>query len=470
VLGEVAFEGQLFQNALFGAIDFEDLLALLGLTGQSNEIALGANFDRSLHTDLAENHDVVGAFHNVADLIAARGQKMVGNPNLLTKADCVAIGNAHRILTGRTKGNQRHTYCDDENVFWTHTPPLSVLGYAAEPIPAVQRLTSRGDGKHAGNSVNHLVWMATESAPQQSKGALVRSERAKFRSSDEVGMRIMVVIAGAAVVSAGFLACSGTKVQSGQTPPPGTPVPDHVVVVIEENHSFSEIIGSAAAPYINSLAAQGAVFTQSFAVAHPSQPNYLALFSGSTQGITDDSCPHTFSGSSLESELTGAGKSFAGYSEGLPLAGSATCNAGEYARKHAPWIDFSEDQPSDSQPFSSFPTNFSTLPVVSFVIPNLADDMHDGTIQEGDTWLKNNVSAYANWAMTNNSVLIATWDEDDGTENNQIPTIIVGADVRPGQYSEPINHYSVLRTIENLYGLPALGSAANATPITDVWR
>ena len=71
-------------------------------------------------------------------------------------------------------------------------------------------------------------------------------------------------------------------------------VPAHIVVVIDENHSYSEIIGSSDAPYINSLATEGALFTQSFAVAHPSQPNYLALFSGSTHGITNDSCPHTF--------------------------------------------------------------------------------------------------------------------------------------------------------------------------------
>ena len=284
-------------------------------------------------------------------------------------------------------------------------------------------------------------------------------------------MRGIAVIAGIAVGFAGLCACSGTKMQPTPGPNPApSAVPDHIVVVMEENHSYSEIIGSAAAPYINSLAGQGALFTQSFAVAHPSQPNYLALFSGSTQSITDDSCPHTFSGSSLESELTSAGKTFTGYSEGLPQAGSTTCGSGEYARKHAPWSDFSTDQPSNSQPFASFPSAFSSLPLVSFVIPDLVDDMHDGTIQQADTWMKSNLSAYVNWAMSHNSVLILTWDEDDGTENNQIPTIIVGAGVKPGQYSEKVNHYNVLRTIENLYGLPALGSAENAAPISDIWQ
>src|SRR6195256_1152166 len=124
-----------------------------------------------------------------------------------------------------------------------------------------------------------------------------------------------------------------------QTAVAQVPSPAHVVIVIEENHGYSQIIGSSQAPYINTLATQGALFTKSYALTHPSQPNYLALFSGSTQGITDDSCPHTFSVASLESQLLSAGKSFAGYSEALPQSGSETCSSGEYARKHVPWTD-----------------------------------------------------------------------------------------------------------------------------------
>lgn len=248
------------------------------------------------------------------------------------------------------------------------------------------------------------------------------------------------------------------------------PGPAHVIVVMEENHSYSEIIGSAQAPYINSLAAQGALFTQSFAIGHPSEPNYLELFSGSNQGITDDSCPHTFSTASLESELLKAGKTFTGYSEDLPQAGSFVCTAGEYARKHVPWTNFSKDNPNDNQPFTSFPSDFTKLPLVSFVIPNLINDMHDGTIQQGDTWLQKNLSAYVTWALNNNSLLIVTWDEDDGSQNNQIPTIFVGGPVKTGKYSEKIDHYNVLRTIEQMYKLPHLANAAKAKPIKDVWK
>jgi len=250
----------------------------------------------------------------------------------------------------------------------------------------------------------------------------------------------------------------------------GITPPDHVVIVIEENHSFSSIIGSSSAPFINSLAQQGALFTQSFAVEHPSQPNYLDLFSGANQGVTDDSCPHTFSVENLATELTAAGETFTGFSEDLPSAGSTVCTSGAYARKHAPWINFTNVPATSNLPFSSFPTDFTTLPTVSIIDPNLNDDMHDGTITQADTWLQQNLSGYIQFAQTHNSLLIITWDEDDNASGNQIPTIFVGPMVKQGQFAETINHFNVLRTIEDLYGLTHVGGAATATPISDVWK
>ncbi len=272
--------------------------------------------------------------------------------------------------------------------------------------------------------------------------------------------------AGAVALATALLACAASPLAAK-----GLPVPDHVIIVMEENHSYSDIIGNAQAPYINSLAQSGALFTQSFALTHPSQPNYLMLFSGSNQGVIDDSCPHTFTKvPNEESELIGKSLTFRGYAEGLPAKGSEVCTQGEYARKHVPWTNFTNDPPKFSLPFTSFPTNYDKLPTVSWVIPNLLDDMHDGTIAQGDTWLQTNMSAYATWAMTHNSLLIITWDEDDGSQNNQIPTIFVGQMVAPGQYSEKITHCNVLRTIESMYGLKALGGAKSAQPIKDVWQ
>src|SRR5467141_2266756 len=250
----------------------------------------------------------------------------------------------------------------------------------------------------------------------------------------------------------------------------GITPPDSVVIVIEENHSFSSIIGSSSAPFINSLAQQGALFTQSFAVEHPSQPNYLDLFSGSNQGITDDSCPHTFSTLNLASELAAAGLTFTGFSEDLPSAGSTVCTSGAYARKHAPWVNFTNVPTGANQPFTSFPTDFTTLPTISIIDPNLNNDMHDGTIAQGDAWLQQHMNSYVQFAQTHNSLLIVTWDEDDSTSGNQIATIFVGPMVKQGQFTETINHFNVLRTLEDLYGLTHAGSAATAATISDVWK
>jgi phosphatidylinositol-3-phosphatase len=249
------------------------------------------------------------------------------------------------------------------------------------------------------------------------------------------------------------------------------PQPSHVVIVVEENRSEGNIIGGRSAPFINALAAGGANMAQSFAEAHPSEPNYLALFAGSTLGVTKDSCPVDGGATpNLASELLAAGLTFVGYAEGLPAAGSTVCSAGKYARKHVPWANFSNVPPASSLPFSAFPMgNYASLPTVSFVIPNNDDNMHDGSIAQGDAWLSRELSGYANWAVANNSLLIVTWDEDDGGPRNQIPTVIYGAHVQPGTYNEQINHYSVLSTLEQMYGLPKTGYAAGAAPIATIW-
>jgi len=246
----------------------------------------------------------------------------------------------------------------------------------------------------------------------------------------------------------------------------------HVVVVIEENHSLAEVQGiSSSAPYINSPMKTGANFTNSVGVAHPSQPNYLTLFSGSVQGQTSDSCPHTFGATNLGAQLRAAGKSFTSYAESLPYAGDPVCASGAYARKHVPSTDFSDLPVSVNHTFATFSkSNFAALPAVSFVAPNLNDDMHNGSIAAGDTWLKSNLSAYVTWAKANNSVLVVVWDEDDHSQSNKIPMFIVGAHVKTGNYSETTNHYRLLRTIEAIFSLPGIGSAKNYPPITDAWN
>ncbi len=248
------------------------------------------------------------------------------------------------------------------------------------------------------------------------------------------------------------------------------PTPAHIVLVVNENHSYGDIVGNAAAPFINGLAREGALFTRSFAVTHPSEPNYLALFSGSTHGITDDSCPHTFRFPNLATDLAAVRRSFTGFAESLPAVGSRICVHGDYARKHVPWVNFANVPASASQPLSSFTSSQpGALPTVSWVIPNLCDDMHDCSVATGDSWLRKHLGGYAHWAMTHRSLLIVTWDEDDGSAANQIPTIFVGQVVKPGRYGQRITHYNVLATIEAAYHLPRDGHAATAAPITGIW-
>ena len=245
--------------------------------------------------------------------------------------------------------------------------------------------------------------------------------------------------------------------------------PDHVVVVVLENHSATQVLGNPDAPYINSLAANGALMTQSYAVTHPSEPNYLALFSGSTQGLVDDSCPHTYSAPSLGGSLLAAGRTFAGYSEDQPTAGYTGCISGNYARKHNPWVDFTDVPPGSNLPLTAFPSDFADLPTVAFVVPNLQNDMHDGTVAQGDLWVQDHLGAYVTWARQHNSQLVLTFDEDDNRTGNLIPTIVAGAGVVPGSYAERVDHYGVLRTLENELGLPALGLSADATGIQSIW-
>lgn len=266
-----------------------------------------------------------------------------------------------------------------------------------------------------------------------------------------------------------FSSLSATAATSGVIPRY-----DHVVVVVMENVSRSNIVGNTVdAPYINSLISSGANFTQAYAVTHPSQPNYLALFSGSAQGITDDSCPHTFGTDNLGNQLIAAGYTFAGYSETMPSIGYTGCGYGlsGYVRRHNPWVDFSNLAPSTNLPYTAFPSDFTQLPTLSFVIPNLCNDMHDCSIATGDNWLSSHIDTYVNWAKTHNSLLILTWDENDNlAEGNQIITLLVGANINIGAYAERIDHYNVLRTLEDMYGLAPLGNASAATPITDVWN
>jgi len=268
------------------------------------------------------------------------------------------------------------------------------------------------------------------------------------------------------------------------------PKPDHIIVVIEENHGFDQIIGAPEAPYINDLAKEGALFTDSHGVTHPSQPNYIALFSGSLQGVKGDECLEDstpFITPNLGASLIKAGYTFVGYGETMPSVGFMKCyyqkstltKSSLYGRKHCPWVNWLGNQENNipdslSRPMTDFPADFSKLPTIAFVIPNMDNDMHNhggdtAMTRRADVWLRDNLSGYVDWAKTHNSLLILTFDEDNFTAQNEIPTIFVGPMVKPGKYNDSINHYNVLRTLEHMYQLPPAGPA-KADVIKKVWK
>ncbi len=270
-----------------------------------------------------------------------------------------------------------------------------------------------------------------------------------------------VVLTAAAV---GMFNASNSSAQAMRADTVSPPVYDHIVVVVMENHTSDQIVGNRRAPFLNSLMKRGLNLTNYYGVTNPSQPNYVALFAGSTLGVTNDACPLKLSGPNLASELRASGRSFVGYSEGLPSAGSKVCWKGAYARKHNPWVNFAPLPPWVNQPFTAFPTDYSKLPTVSFVVPNLINDMHDGTVAPGDTWLSRHLGKYATWAATNRSLLIVTWDEGN-LDDNHIATLVVGAGIAPSTSNRRFTHYSMLRSIEDVYGLPRLRKSATATPV-----
>ena len=243
----------------------------------------------------------------------------------------------------------------------------------------------------------------------------------------------------------------------------GVPVYKHIVVVFEENHNYDEIAGNPQAPYINSLMASGANLTNFHAITHPSQPNYFALYAGSTFGTTDDN-PHTEPDPTIYTVLKGAGLTFTGYVD-------QTQDGSDF--NHDPWVSFPEGTSVQTDITTSFPAlfpggDYSSLPSVAYVAPNDDANMHSGTIAQGDQWLQNNLGAYAQWAVNNDSLLVVVWDESDSSSSdttNQVAAILYGAHVVPGNYNTAYNDYNLLSTILGSFGLTAPNNAATAAPI-----
>ncbi len=265
----------------------------------------------------------------------------------------------------------------------------------------------------------------------------------------------------------------------------------HVYVIVLENHSLNDTVGNPDMPAINALARTYGYAANYTGVAHPSLPNYVALIAGDTMGFTSDNPDQRFTGDNLASQLTRAGLGWRGYMQALPQAGSAVPYAGTYGKKHNPFMLSSEVLADPAQV-----ANVRTLadlgpdldaghsPALSFIVPDVCHDMHGAPEcrdrhqldRTGDAfvaaWTKR-LLASPDWKA--GSALVVTFDEGEGGDvrggGGRIATIVVTPDGPRGRVSAaPYNHYSLLRTLEDGFGLPALRKAQTAAPMTDLFR
>jgi hypothetical protein len=264
--------------------------------------------------------------------------------------------------------------------------------------------------------------------------------------------------------------------------PPSVRVPDftHVVVVVFENKEATSIAGNPDAPTFNALAHRYAKLTNYTAVAHPSLPNYLALVSGSTHGISSDCTDCVVHARSLADTLAAAGKTWKTYAEDLPNPGFTGAFAGRYAKKHDPFLYFQDVARSRARrdrvvPFSQLGRDLARrqLPDFSLVIPNLCDDMHDCSVATGDAWLKTRVVPLLHSPELRGGVVFVVFDEgtSDTGGGGRIEALALGPTVRRrSKFTRATNHYGLLRTIEDAWHLPRLGFSRKGTPIGEIWR
>jgi len=258
------------------------------------------------------------------------------------------------------------------------------------------------------------------------------------------------------------------------TPPSGGA---HVLVVMEENKGYAATLGACGSdPYLCSLASQYATYTAWYGITHPSLPNYLAFISGSTQGCASDACPGPYTATSLGGQLTGAGIPWTAYMESMPSPCDTQSSSGLYAKRHNPFVFFNDVLnnacASHVVPYagsSSLVADLTSAGAPSFVwiTPNLNNDMHDGSVQQGDAWLQSNLAPVlsSSWFTKFNSTVIVTMDENDQQSSlagGQVPLVVISNDASgTGAIASVGNHYGTLRAIEEAFGLGYLGAASS---------
>jgi hypothetical protein len=257
------------------------------------------------------------------------------------------------------------------------------------------------------------------------------------------------------------------------TPSPKAHLPDgrpaHVAVLVMENEEYGDVISSQQTPYITGLARTYGLATRSYAITHPSLPNYLALSGGSTFGVDSDCTDCSVPGAGLVGQLQAHHLTWKAYMEDLPHACFNGVSADGYAKKHNPFVYY-RALPScrNIVPLTQLYADERSrkLPAFAWITPNLCHDMHDCSPRTGDRFLSGLVPSLLR-ALGKRGVLFLTWDEgtsDDGccrlASGGHVATIVAGPGARrDAQLRMPTDHYSVVQTIEDLLGLRRLGGA-----------
>ncbi len=264
----------------------------------------------------------------------------------------------------------------------------------------------------------------------------------------------------------------------------GTPAPSstHVLIVMEENHSFSEVIGNAAMPYLNGLASKYALATQYYADTHPSIGNYFMLTAGQIE-TNNDAFTGTVSDDNIVRELVNAKRTWRAYAENLPNAGYTGGDSYPYFKHHNPFVYFSDvigsAQASNVVPFSQFFSDLGSdrLPDFSFVVPNVLNDAHDGSLGTADQWLKTNVDPLVQSnTFKNNGLLIVVFDEsvqsDSAHGGGHIALVMIGPKAKNGYKSTSLyQHESTLRLILSTLGVNSFpGHAASAPDMGEFFQ
>lgn len=257
----------------------------------------------------------------------------------------------------------------------------------------------------------------------------------------------------------------------------------HVVLLVEENHSYDAVITQGGMPYLKSLAQQNTLLTNYYSDYHPSLGNYLVMTTGEAAS-TDDGWGGSYPGDNIVSQLIAANKTWKLYADSLPRAGYVGGNRAPYVKKHNPIAYFDVVRNNDEQrmrivPFEQFGVDLKSpqgLPDFSMVIPNEDHDAHDGTLQEADDWLKTNISPLLqDPEFQKDGILIITFDEsfkdDKAHGGGHVPTVVIGAAAKE-HYTDSnfYHHESLFATLEEALGVPRLKIAENATPFNDAFK